>query len=166
MTNPANSSCRVCGEKGKTVKPVTIESLLTENAMGRVSNPDGFRFCLTPSCEVAYYRPGTEERFFRRDVRVRIGLKEVESPQTVCYCFEHTVEEIETDVATTGTSSIPDEIVEKCRQGLDRCPTTNPQGSCCLGNVKGVMQAVLASRSGDPCEVTGGSPCRDGKDRS
>ncbi len=165
MTNPANSSCRVCGEKGKTVKPVTIESLLTENAMGRVSNPDGFRFCLTPSCEVAYYRPGTEERFLRRDVRVRIGLKEVESPRTVCYCFEHTVEEIKTDVATTGTSSIPDEIVEKCRQGLDRCPTTNPHGSCCLGTVKGVLQAALASRSGDPCEVTGGSSCRDERGR-
>ncbi len=115
MTNPANSSCRVCGEKGKTVKPVTIESLLTEDALDRVSDTDGFRFCLTPSCEVAYYRPGTEERFLRQDVRVRIGLKETGSPRPVCYCFQHTVEEIEAEVAATGTSRIQDEIVDKCR---------------------------------------------------
>ena len=98
MSISKNNLCPVCRGKGKAVEPVTIESLLTEAALARVSNPNGFRFCLTPSCEVAYYRPGTEERFLRRDVRVRIGLKEAESPRTVCYCFEHTVEEIEMDV--------------------------------------------------------------------
>ena len=165
MTNPTDNLCRMCGGKGKAVKPVTIESLLTEDALVRVSNPDGFRFCLTPSCEVAYYRPGTEERFLRQDVRVRIGLKETDSPRPVCYCFDHTVEEIEADVATTGTSRIPDEIVDKCRQGLDRCPTTNPKGSCCLGDVKGVVQAAQALRPEDPFAVTG-SRCCDDEDRS
>ena len=165
MTISTKDLCPVCGGKGKAVKPVTVGSLLTEDALVRVSNPDGFRFCLTPSCEVVYYRPGTEERFLKQDVRVRIGLKEVYSPQSVCYCFGHTVEEIEADVRATGTSRIPDEIANKCRQGLDRCPTTNPKGSCCLGDIKRVLQAALASRPEDSCEVAG-SRCCDQEDQS
>src|SRR3989338_4491592 len=52
-------------------------------------------------------------------------------PPPVCYCFNHTVEEIEAGVVRTGTSGIPDEITENCRKGLDRCEETNPPGPCC-----------------------------------
>ena len=143
MTIPSNL-CPVCGSKGKAVKRVTIESLLTEEALDRVSSADDFRFCATPTCDVAYFRPGNGERFVRQDVRVRIGLKETESPRPVCYCFDHTVEEIEADVASTGTSRIPDEIVDACRRGLDRCAETNPQGTCCLGNVRAILKSAQA----------------------
>ncbi len=148
--------CPVCDGKGKAVKQVTIESLLTKEALDRVSDPDDLRFCLTPSCDVAYFHPGTGERLLRQDVRVRIGLKETEPPRPVCYCFDHTVEEIEADVASTGTSRIPDEIAEKCRRGLDRCAETNPQGSCCLGNVRRALKAAQASRlreEGPSCDA-------------
>ncbi len=144
MATSGSNLCPACGGKGKAVKRVTIESLLTAEALGRVASLDGFRFCSTPTCDVAYFRPGADERFLREDVRVRIGLKENEPPRTVCYCFDHTVEEIEADVAATGTSQIPDAITEKCRQGLDRCAETNPQGSCCLGNVRRVLKAAQA----------------------
>ncbi|MFQ5504486.1 MAG: hypothetical protein ACE5F1_06770 [Planctomycetota bacterium] len=144
MTISSSNRCPVCDGKGKAVKRVTIEALLTQEALDRVSSRDGFRFCPTPTCDVAYFRPGTDERFLCRDVRVRIGLKENESPRPVCYCFDHTVEEIEADVASTRTSQIPDEIAEKCRRGLDRCAETNPQGTCCLGNVRGVLEAAQA----------------------
>ena len=144
MAISRSSVCPACGGKGKAVKRATIESLLTAEALGRVSSPDGLRFCATPTCDVAYFRAGTDERFGRQDVRVRIGLKESEPPRPVCYCFDHTVEEIEADVAATGTSQILDAITEKCRQGLDRCAETNPQGSCCLGNVRGVLRAAQA----------------------
>jgi hypothetical protein len=134
----------VCGGKGKAVKPVTIQSLLTENAKANISSVEGFRFCTTPSCEVAYFRSETGEQFLRRDVRVRIGLKETKSPRPICYCFDHTVEDIAAEVVATGSSSIADAITEKCRQGLDRCPETNPQGSCCLGNVRKVVAEAQA----------------------
>ncbi len=41
--------CPECGGKGKEVKPITVESLLTDEAKVHLSRADGFRFCLTPS---------------------------------------------------------------------------------------------------------------------
>jgi len=117
---------------------------VTEEALARAGRTDGFRFCAEPSCDVAYFHPETGERFLRSDVRVRIGQKEITPPRLVCYCFDHTVEEIEAQVAETGTSRIADDITEKCRQGLDRCEETNPQGSCCLGDVRGVLKESQA----------------------
>ena len=31
-------------------------------------------------------------------------------------------------------------ITERCRRGEDRCPETNPQGACCLGNVRAISR--------------------------
>jgi len=142
--------CPSCGSKGKPVKPVTIESLVVEAARVRVGRADGFRFCTEPSCDVAYFHPETGTRIVRSEVRVRIGQKETAAPRPICYCFDHTVEEIEAEVAATGTSKVADLITEKCRQGLDRCEETNPQGSCCLGNVRRTMKEAQALRSGVP----------------
>ncbi len=135
--------CPSCGQKGRAVKPITIDALVTEQARARVRTSEGFRFCAEPSCDVAYFHDDSDERFLRDDVRVRIGQKENASPRVVCYCFDHTIEEIEAEVAATGVSAIPDAIGEKCKQGLDRCEETNPQGSCCLGNVRAVVKIVL-----------------------
>lgn len=130
------ASCPRCHHKGKTVKPITLHSLLTEDSQSRVTDLDGFRFCATIGCEVAYYRSSDDVLFKVSDVRVPIGQKQTDPSRTLCYCFNHKASEIESDVVAKGTSSVLDEIVAKCNQGLDRCPQTNPQGSCCLGNVK------------------------------
>ena len=155
--------CPSCGHQGIAVKPITIKSLLTDEAKDRVSRTHGFRFVPTPTCEVSYFHPETGEQLLLRDVRVRIGQKEKEAPHPVCYCFNHTVEEIEAEVAKTGTSRIPDEITEKCRQGLDRCAQTNPQGSCCLGNVRRVLKAAQAkfdtNSAGIPSSMEQDAPC-------
>ena len=135
--------CPACGTKGKAVGPVTIEKLVIEEARSRAGRAAGFRFCAEPSCEVAYFHPETGARVLKREVRVRIGQKEGDPPRPICYCFDHSVEQIEAEVAATGTSKIAEEITEKCRRGLDRCEETNPQGSCCLGNVR---QAIREAR--------------------
>jgi copper chaperone CopZ len=137
------------------VKSVTIDSLVAEFARSRVGRADGFRFCPEPSCDVAYYRPETGDRFLRSDVRVRIGQKETAPPRTVCYCFDHTVEEIENEVAQTGASRVAERIAEKCRQGLDRCEESNPQGSCCLGNVRRVMKEARMAMKRSPAASVG-----------
>ena len=123
-----------------------LSSLVTEEARAKVDSTDGFRFCPEPACELAYFNLGTGDRFLRGDVSVRIGQKETSTPRPICYCFDHSVEDIEAEVSATGTSKIPAEIREKCRQGLDRCDVTNPQGSCCLGDVLRVFQEAQARR--------------------
>lgn len=141
--------CPSCGSKGRGVKPVTVESLVSEAARARAGRTDGFRCCAEPSCEVAYFHPETGDRFLRSDVAVRIGQKETTPSRPVCYCFNHSAAEIEADVARTGTSHIPDQITEKCRQGLDRCEETNPQGACCLGNVRHTLKEARAKVNRD-----------------
>ncbi len=152
MTTPGRSTgeraCPRCRANGRSVQPITIRSLVTPPPSGEASNTSGFHYCGTATCEVAYFQPGTGHLILKDQVRVRIGEKETSPPRTVCYCFAHTAEEIEAQVTSTGRSTIPDEITEKCRQGLDRCEETNPQGACCLGNVRRIMKEAQAA--GEP----------------
>ncbi len=157
------SACPSCGSTGRPVKPITVESLVIEEARVRAGRTDGFRFCAEPACEVAYFRPETGDRLLRSDVRVRIGQKETEPPRPVCYCFDHTAEEIEEEVHRTGTSRVPEEITEKCRQGLDRCEETNPRGACCLGDVRRALkeaQAKADTKAGSHGSVGGAAAFR------
>lgn len=144
---PSHDRCPSCGIRGTCVEPVTIVSLVVEPARARVGRTDGFRFCAEPTCDVAYYEPESGARIACSEVRVRIGQKVREAPHPICYCFDHSVEAIEAEVAATGTSKAALEIAAKCRQGLHRCRETNPQGSCCLGDVRRVVLAAQARRS-------------------
>lgn len=135
---------------------------MTEPARTRAGRSDGFRFCAEPSCEVVYYHAESGQRIHRCDVKVRVGQKETAPPRPVCYCFDHTVEEIEADVKETGTSRILDSITERCRQGLDRCEETNPQGACCLANVRRALKDAQATLGRDaPVAVESTSPSHD-----
>ena len=158
MTQPATSmrtECPDCGERGRPVKPITIASLLRPAALAGLDRQDGWRFCPSAACGTAYFHEVAEERVPKQDVRVRIGKKESASPRPLCYCFGHTVEDVEAEVAAAGDSRLADAITEKCRQGLDRCPETNPQGSCCLGDVraaeKAARTAAAEAAEGDGC---------------
>lgn len=147
MVNGADISmalCPACGTKGKTVKPITLESLVSSDVLESLSTTEEFRFCPTRVCGVVYFQPNTGRTISKEALTVRVGQKENAAPRPVCYCFGHTVEEIESDVARTGNTVVLDEIRDKCRQGLDRCEQTNPQGSCCLANVQGVLKKAQA----------------------
>ena len=103
-------ACPSSGSKGSPVSAVTIRSLVKDESRARAARLDGFRFCPDPSCDVAYFRPETGDRFLKEDVLVRIGQKETSPPRPICYCFDHSVEEFEAEVARTGSSRVPDEI--------------------------------------------------------
>jgi hypothetical protein len=142
-------ACPACGSRGRRVDRLTLKSLLSDDAKPRLSEASEFRFCPAEGCAVAYYGEGGAERFATTDVRVPIFQKSTAPSRLVCYCFEHRVADIEEEAARTGTSVVPDRIADKCRQGLDRCDEMNPQGACCLGNVRRVIKAALA-RSASP----------------
>lgn len=139
-TQSATDRCPACGGKARRLKPITLLSSLTETSKTRLDAAGDYRFCKSGSCEVVYFHEKTGERFIRRDLKVPIFQKSMDPSRTVCYCFEHTVAGIVEEVRRTGTSKVPEEIAEKCRRGLDRCEELNPQGACCLGNVKQVVQ--------------------------
>jgi hypothetical protein len=134
-----------CATAGSLVPATTIAGLLTDEAKRRLGNPEGFRFCPSRDCEIVYWSPVTGARFTKGDLIVRVGLKETTAPRPVCYCFNFGAEDIEQQVCETGGCAIPDEITQKVRAGLCFCERANPQGTCCLGNVRTVVSAAQES---------------------
>jgi hypothetical protein len=137
--------CPECGAVGKAVATLTLKEMVKPEFLEQVSKP-GFRFCRTASCEVVYFH-ADGERVGKSDVRVRIGLKEREDPVPLCYCFGFTEGMVRDEVEATGTCTIPERIAAEVRKGNCACEVRNPEGSCCLGNVRAVVKRHLMARS-------------------
>ena len=81
--------CPTCGRKGKSVKPITLQSLLRPEFRGEIRGEirvdigeEMFSFCESPECTVAYF--GSQGTVFsKNDLTVRIGIKESASPRTI-----------------------------------------------------------------------------------
>jgi hypothetical protein len=149
---PPIAACPECGVTGRKVGLITLQALLTGDARARLGNVESYRFCKTRTCDVAYFAEREPTTFHRADVRVPIFQKSTEPSRLVCYCFGHQVNDIEDEVRRTGVSSVPDAIGQKCKAGLDHCEEMNPQGSCCLGNVRQVLSAAGALTPGSSAE--------------
>ncbi|MFK5921999.1 MAG: mercuric transporter MerT family protein [Verrucomicrobiota bacterium] len=125
--------CPKCGEPGKSVKEITLQSLLKGDEKERITALPYF-FCKTPSCPVVYFNPSGVSIFEKNSLKVRVGIKENKAPRPVCYCFDHSIEEIEAQVETTGESTVLDDIATRMKDEC-WCETKSPMGSCCMSTV-------------------------------
>lgn len=145
-------SCLGCDGKTKSVGPETVTSLVL---LRKQQDNDGFRFCPAQSCEVVYSRRATNTRVNKHELDVEVFQKSANRDRLVCYCFDYSVRDVEAD----GPAAI-DDIEVKCREGLDRCEELNPQGRCCLGNVRQVAnKAGEGMRSSDGEQAAAGYCC-------
>lgn len=128
----SHPTCSACKGPAYNAGADTVRALVQDTLVEKVPN-EVFQYCPSADCDVVY-SSGTL-RIHRSELRVRVGEKDPTPPVQVCYCFDWTVGDIETEVERTGTTSIPDRIKEKIRAGLCRCDTMNPKGVCCLGAV-------------------------------
>ena len=60
----------------------------------------------------------------------------------VCYCFEHTKDEIQEEFQAHGESRIETSIREKVTAGSCSCEFKNPKGNCCLGDVRAAYKEL------------------------
>jgi hypothetical protein len=98
-------------------------------------------FCRTPTCPVVYFSPDVEQTFTTEQVRERVYQKEPEAAAVlVCYCFQHTAGAIRA-ASPEARAALVDEINAGITAGQCACDIRNPQGSCCLGNVRGLIKA-------------------------
>jgi len=132
QTNDDHKACPRCGSSGKKVGQITLESLLTTESSARITD-EPYRFCESLDCPVVYFGEAGG-LFVKDDLTVRIGVKEHDAPRLICYCFDHTIEEINAQVAQTGKSGVLDDIKERMKDEC-WCQTKSPMGSCCLGTV-------------------------------
>lgn len=150
-------TCTATGASGRRVSQTTLSHLLRDEVLPRVEGREWF-FCPDPDCQVVYFTADGES-LSKDALKVRVGLKESGSPRPICYCFGYDFEDVEREAASSEESAIAAAITDKCRQGLDRCEETNPQGSCCLGNVRRVFQEARHVRHRDAVRSTEQDDC-------
>ncbi len=141
---PETDLCPTCGEQGKPVAALTINALARPELPPAGGFPDGY-YCPNPDDTTIYFFPDERAPLSKGQVTVRVGFKESDPPQLVCYCFDHTSEDIQQDFLRQGESTIEADIREKVARGLCSCEVKNPKGKCCLGDVRGVIQQLKSS---------------------
>lgn len=138
-TASAIVQCPGCGNRGKTVRPLTVRSLLKDDAVGRIAEAE-HRFCDSKACDVVYFAGG--QTFTKSDLKVPVGVKDAIGERPLCYCFGHSVASIKDELRTNGQSKALADIRQKMKAPGCRCDTENPSGVCCLGTVaKGMEMA-------------------------
>ncbi len=135
--------CRQCDARGHSVPRQTLESLLIPEALQRVEAGTYF-FDPSPDCDVVYFSNERESYFTKRDVRIRVGIKESEPPIPTCYCFGHTVESARAEIQATGQSTVAAEITKEIQVGHCACEVKNPSGRCCLSEVNQAVKKLFS----------------------
>jgi len=134
------SICKECSKNGRPVKKITLKNLVKSQKLGAIKNLDGFQFCETLTCKIVYFNNEQQIYLHKKDVKVRVGIKETEDPIRVCYCFGWTREKIFDQIKQQGYSTAAQEISAKMKAGECGCETNNPSGSCCLSEVNKVIR--------------------------
>lgn len=140
----AKEACPNCGERGRKVRRVTLESLLHPDRRADIGE-DQYYVCATPRCDTVYFGASNGQTFRKPDLTVRFGLKETDAPRHVCYCFDHTVEEIHDEIHRTGESTVVESIKADMKGPGCRCEYTNPLGACCLKSVQAAVADAIRS---------------------
>ena len=133
-------ACPACGKTGKPVHGQTVKSLLSVSL--RHIRDVQYLFCRTQTCPVVYFSPDGDQTFTVEQVRERVYQKEPGAADVlVCYCFHHTVGDLRAASPQKRTA-----IREDINIGINAvqcaCDLRNPQGSCCLGNVRAMIKQL------------------------
>lgn len=134
-------ACPTNGKPGRRVDRLTVKALLARPL--DVLGPGETFFCPDPDCPTVYYT-SDGQTFAEGDLRERVYQKHPNDADVlVCYCFQHTRGAIQADARENGRSEIAERITAGVQAGQCACEVRNPQGSCCLGNVRAEVKRVL-----------------------
>lgn len=118
--------------EGQTVKALVSDSL-------RAVKNEQYFFCRTQTCPVVYYTANGGSAYTVAQVRGRVYHKEPkEADVLMCYCFQYTAEEVR-HAAPDVQQTILDDINTGIKADQCACDLRNPPGSCCLGNVRALI---------------------------
>jgi len=129
--------CPECGKEGPAVQKRTLESFLIEPFKIK---EEPYWFCATAECPLVYFSAGGSSVFYKADLKIRVGVKENEDPIPICYCFGWDRQKILNEIKQTGKSTAISSITKEVKAGRCFCEQSNPQGTCCLGNIARVLK--------------------------
>jgi len=95
-----------------------------------------YLFCETPACSIVYFSANGSHTFTKNEIRERVFQKESDAQDVlICYCFQHTTGEL-LSASDPQRSDILSDITAGTKTGQCACDLRNPQGDCCLGNIR------------------------------
>lgn len=131
--------CPVCGHKGKSVAGQTVKALLNDDLRAVRNTP--YYFCRTAMCAVVYFNEDGMQTFTESQIRVPVYQKSPDTAEVpLCYCFGYRLGDVREEVEHNGQSTIVMAITVGTQAGQCACDIRNPQGDCCLGNVRAVIK--------------------------
>ena len=138
--SPGEGICPSCGARGKRIDLVTLKALLaaplTEIRHG------SYLFCRRAECPVVYFSAGGEQLFPEDALREKVHQKHPAADDVfVCYCFRHTAGSVRASAPGSDGPGVIQAITAGIQRGLCACEIRNPQGSCCLGNVRALANS-------------------------
>lgn len=139
--------------QGKSVKVLTLKSLLIPQALERLNPQVAYRFCSSASCPIVYFS-AEGDRFTTGDLKVPVFQKDPGQEVPVCYCFGWTRQRIQHDLSQEGQTSALAVITAHIQAGRCGCEVNNPQGSCCLKNVRDYAERLGSSTLTRPHDQT------------
>lgn len=136
--------CPQGNHRGKPVQLITLKSLLTPAALERLEPHHEYRFCERPECPVVYFS-NQGDAFTTNDLKVPVFQKDNGYDVSVCYCFGWSRQRLQQELVATGHSTAIESITAHIQAKRCGCDVNNPQGSCCLKNVKHVLHQLQRS---------------------
>ncbi len=132
--------CPSCGQRGKQVDLLTVKALLAV-PLTEIRH-SGYFFCRKAECRTVYFSADGEQSFSESALRERVYQKHPgDGDVFVCYCFRRSVAGVGSARADSGRPDVVEAITAGIRDGLCACEIRNPQGSCCLGNVRALLDS-------------------------
>ncbi|WP_256678082.1 putative iron-sulfur cluster-binding metallochaperone [Fischerella major] len=92
-------------------------------------------FCNSTDCPVVYFNE-QGQTFITNELKVPVYQKDEGLQVPVCYCFNWTRDRILQQMQQTNHSTPESSIRTHIQAGRCGCQVNNPQGSCCLANIR------------------------------
>lgn len=137
-------NCPTCNTPGKHVDTQTVKGVLRATLeILKPGNP--YYYCKTPDCMTVYFHEDGSQVITEEDLRVPVYHKHPNTPSAnICYCFEILIQDLEADIAAAQGEKSVARINAGIKAGQCACDIRNPEGVCCLGNVKRHIKSTLA----------------------
>lgn len=133
-STPEPHCCPRNGVKGQPVRLITLKSLLLPAALAQLNPHQRYHFCASPDCPVVYFGDDGQ-RFDTAVLKVPVWAKDEHPHVPVCYCFGWQRHHLQ----NSANRHAPDEIAAHVKAGRCGCEVNNPQGRCCLADVRSLL---------------------------
>lgn len=136
-------NCPTCGQKGKKVGMETVKAILAVT-LHKIQLDSSYLFCRTEDCPTVYFADDGAQTFSEAQLREQVHQKHPDDDDVfVCYCFRHTPGSIRAELLETGQSTVVETVTQGTKVHQCACEIRNPQGSCCLGNVRAAVKRSM-----------------------